>query len=303
MNIVLGLGFLVALSAPIFRLDPASSPDPESFAAGELIVCQATQARSTRISEGFDYPHPTGSFQVGMRYLFLEDSTRLDTYSDDQNDHRWISVIAYYPAVPTHGAKPASYGDDDFQRSLVEAGVFDSTYIKEVAQRPRASFLDAPFEMSGAPWPILIFSSSGVMTANVSLCEELASQGYVVLAVGHPYWCEFYFDGDGQSFHFDKTNKYYTAMWDEEDSTLTIETKERITRSAEGAEKLVHYRRLNQIMPTEVADLALWQEDIDFLIDKLIELNKDEGPYLGQLDTERIGIMGYSKGGALAGQV
>jgi predicted dienelactone hydrolase len=34
-----------------------------------------------------------------------------------------------------------------------------------------------------------------------------------------------------------------------------------------------------------------------------VELDHSEGPYRGQLDTERIGMLGYSKGGALAGQV
>jgi predicted dienelactone hydrolase len=141
------------------------------------------------------------------------------------------------------------------------------------------------------------------MTANVFLFEELASHGYVVLSVGHPYWCEFYFDDDGELFFFDKSNKYYTEMWKEEDSELTKETKEQITRSTQGAEKLANYRELNRIMPTEVADLLLWQEDIEFLIDRLIEMSEKEGRYHGRLDADRIGIMGYSKGGALAGQV
>jgi predicted dienelactone hydrolase len=186
---------------------------------------------------------------------------------------------------------------------MVKGGFLDSTYINEVALQPSASFQDAPFEPSGAPWPILIFSSSGVMTANVFLCEEMASHGYVVLVVGHPYWCEFYFDGEGDLFYFDKSNKYYVEMWKEEEAALTKETKERITRSTDGLDKLAHYRKLNEIMPTEVADLAHWQEDIEFLIDTLIEMNKEAGPYQGQLDTERIGVMGYSKGGALAGQI
>ncbi len=303
MKIVLSLGLLLALSTPIHAQDVTSSPDPGSSLVCELITSQATETSPVSTAQGFDYPHPTGRFQVGTRYLFLEDSTRLDTYSDAPDDHRWISVKAYYPAVPPPEAKPAPYGNEDFSRSMVQAGFFDSTHTEEVAQRPSASFRDAPFESSGAPWPILIFSSSGVMTANVFLCEELASHGYVVLAVGHPYWCEFYFDEEGGLFYFDKANKYYKAMWEEEDARVTIETKERITRSNDGADKLALYKKLNEIMPTEVADLALWQEDIDFLIDKLIELNKDEGPYRGRLDTERIGIMGYSKGGALAGQV
>jgi predicted dienelactone hydrolase len=142
-----------------------------------------------------------------------------------------------------------------------------------------------------------------VITANVFLFEELASHGYVVLAVGHPYWCEFYFNGEGELFYFDKSNRHYTAMWEEENAISTKETKKRITRSADAEEKMVLFRKLNQLMPTETADLDLWQDDIDFLIDQIIELNRREGLYHDRLDTEHIGIMGYSKGGANAGQI
>jgi predicted dienelactone hydrolase len=254
-------------------------------------------------SFGFDYPRPSGKFQIGTSYLFLEDSTRLDTFSNAPDDYRWISIRVWYPANPPSGATPAPFGNDEFNRSMVEKGFFDPAYLDEVALRPSASFRDVPFAKQGAPWPILIYSSSGVITANVFLCEELASHGYVVLAVGHPYWCEFYFDAEGKLFYFDKSNKHYVAMWEEEDSKLTKDTKERITRATDGEMKLTLYKELNRIMPTEVADLALWQEDIDFLIDKLVELNSSEGLYRDCLDTERIGIMGYSKGGALAGQI
>lgn len=258
---------------------------------------------SARAGEGFDYPRPTGKFQVGTSYLFLEDSTRLDTFSDAPQDHRWISIRVWHPANPPSGATPAPYGYDEFDRSMVEKGIFDPAYLDEIALRPSASFKDVPITTRGAPWPILVYSSSGVITANVFLCEELASHGYVVLAVGHPYWCEFYFDADGTLFYFDKSNKHYTAMWEEEDSKSTKDTKERITRAADGEMKLTLYKELNRIMPTEVADLVLWQQDIEFLIDSLIELNRSDGLYQGRLDTQRIGIMGYSKGGALAAQV
>ncbi len=256
-----------------------------------------------RTGEGFQYPWPTGKHQVGTSYLFLEDSTRLDSFSDAQGDYRWISVRVWYPASPPSGATSAPYGYDEFNRSMVEKGIFDPAYLDEVALRPSASFRDVPFVSQGAPWPILIYSSSGVITANVFLCEELASYGYVVFAVGHPYWCEFYFDAEGRLFYFDKSNEHYNAMWAEEDAKSTKDTKERITRATDADTKLALYKELNQLMPTEVSDLVLWQEDIDFLIDRLIEFNSSDGLYRGRLDTERIGIMGYSKGGALAAQV
>jgi hypothetical protein len=254
-------------------------------------------------SGGFDYPHPTGQFQVGTSYLFLEDSTQHDAFADDPDAYRWISVRVWYPAEPPDEATPVPYGDDEFNRLMVAERVFDSTYLDEVALQPSASFRDAPFASQEAPWPILIFSSSGVMTANIFLSEELASHGYVVFVVGHPYWCEFYFDGNGDLFFLDKSNPHYTALWEEEDALSTIETKARITRSTDIEEKMVLFRELNRLMPSEVADLALWSGDVEFLIDRLVDLNGSEGLYRGHLDTDRIGIIGYSKGGANAAQV
>jgi hypothetical protein len=264
-------------------------------------ACQGTSPDVT--AGGFEYPRPTGENPVGTRYLFLEDPDRLDGYSEDPDDHRWISVVAWYPAAPAPGSEPVPFSDDEFSRSMVDGGFLRSEYLTDVALRPSASFQDAPIATKGAPWPILIFSSSGVMTANVFLFEELASHGYAVFAVGHPYWCEFYFDGQGEMFHFDKNNPYYTSMWEEERAGPTEETKERITRSTDAGEKLELFEELNRLMPTEVADLVLWQEDIEFLLDQLAALNDQEGPYRGALNTGRVGVMGYSKGGALAGQV
>lgn len=279
---------------------------PIVMVAAVASLCLATETvekgSAGEAGKGFDYPRPTGKFQVGTAHLFLEDPARLDAFSDAPDDHRWISVKVWYPAFPPPGSEPAPFGDDAFSRAMVEAGFFDASFLAEVASKPSASFPNVPFAAHGGPWPILIYSSSGVMTANVFLSEELASHGYVVLAVGHPYWCEFYFDGEGKLFFLDKSNSHYTALWAEENAAATVETKERITRSTHAEEKLALFRMLNQMMPTEVADLTLWQGDIEFLIDQLVKLNQDKGLYRGQLDTDRIGIMGYSKGGALAGQ-
>jgi predicted dienelactone hydrolase len=269
-------------------------------------LCMATAAAgqvAANSTGGFDYPRPTGRFQVGTSYLFLEDSTRHDAFSDDPDAYRWISVRAWYPAEPADGATPVPLGYEEFDRLMVAQGVFDSTILDAVTRQPSASFRDAPFASQGTPFPILIFSSSGVITANKFLSEELASHGYVVFAVGHPYWCEFYFDGDGGLFFFDKSNPHYVALWEEEDALSTIQIKGRITRSTDVEEKTALFRELNRLMPTEVADLALWSGDVEFLIDRLVALNGSDGLYRGHLDTDRIGIIGYSKGGANAAQV
>ncbi len=270
------------------------------FAVSVVVLLLLSGTLAAR--EKFVYPVPTGDHRIGTRIFFLEDLNRPDTYTDDPDDHRWISTKVWYPAYPAEGSNPDLFGVGIFSRSLLEAGVFDSSYTDDVAGQPTYSYPDAPIATEGSPWPVIIYSSSGVITANTFLYEELASHGYVVFAVGHPYWCEFYFDKDGEMFLFDKKNKYYAKMWEEEGSLAVIQTKEKITRATTSEEKLQYYKELNELMPTEVADLRLWQADIDFLLGELEEMNKTAGPFRSALDMDRIGIFGYSKGGALAGQ-
>lgn len=85
-------------------------------------------------------------------------------------------------------------------------------------------------------------------------------------------------------------------------SRSVIQTKPEITlaRAMEDTPDL--YKKLNRAMPTEVSDLRLWGEDIGLVIDELKEMNSKTGYFNGVLDVNPIGVMGYSKGGAAAGQ-
>jgi hypothetical protein len=51
------------------------------------------------------------------------------------------------------------------------------------------SIKDAPVADSAEPFSVLIFSSghTGLLSQNTILFEDLASHGYIVRSVGHPY--------------------------------------------------------------------------------------------------------------------
>lgn len=251
---------------------------------------------------GFSLPKPTGTYAVGTRYFYFIDQSRPDTYSSDPDDYRWMSLQVWYPAKPKPDMKPLPYSDRESTESFVKMGFFHPSFIDDFALRPTHSYLNAPFVETKELFPVILYSSSGVMTANTFLFEELASHGYVVFSIGHPYWCEFYFDAEGKKFRFDKENKYYKEMWKEEGSSAVNETKEKITRAITLNDKLKFQRQLNQLMPTEVSDLLFWSGDIGFVIEELRKMNLGDGFFKGKLDIDRIGIMGYSKGGAAAGQ-
>jgi hypothetical protein len=78
---------------------------------------------------------------------------------------------------------------------------------------------------------------------------------YVVFSIGHPYWCEFYFDEDGKTTPLDKNNEYYRHLWEEEGSWQVLKIKKEITLVKTLEDRPNVYKMLNQTMPTKVADL------------------------------------------------
>jgi predicted dienelactone hydrolase len=163
------------------------------------------------------------------------------------------------------------------------------------------SFLEAAVNNTSGTFPVLIYSSSGVMNANLFLFENLASYGYVVISVGHPHWCVFYYNENGEPIFPDyENNIHYQNMWKEEGSEIVNQTKEKITIAKNTNEKKALLRELNNLMPVEISDVRLWTQDFDFIITELSKLNTREALFQGILDLNKIGIFGYSKGGVAA---
>ena len=71
---------------------------------------------------------------------------------------------------------------------------------------------------TGAPFPVITYSMSGLMSSHMTLFEELASHGYVVLCIGHPYWNPFVYGSGGEALPFDRQNEHYKVWWAEADS-------------------------------------------------------------------------------------
>ena len=81
-----------------------------------------------------------------------------------------------------------------------------------------------------------------------------------------------------------------------------LDTKAQVTVATTTVDQERAFVLLNDLMPLAVPDLRTWGDDIGFVLDQLDTINQNDGALAGALDLQRVGVMGFSKGGAAAGQ-
>jgi len=248
----------------------------------------------------FKIPQPSGPLSIGSAMLYFNDTTRLDIYSQVKNRYRELSARVWYPALPDNHNKRLPYMQTDEARYYAIYLKAPAFFLNHFNLVRTDSYLNAkPLE---GHFPVILYSPSGSMVENTTLFQELASQGYIVISVGHPYWNSFYYNDQGQAIPFNSDNGHYKAMWEEENSSIVEKIKEEITNATDIQSKKDAQQRLNMNMTEEVADIRLWSEDLGFLLNQLKDQALNQGTFFDYIDTTRVGVIGFSKGGAAVGQ-
>ena len=136
----------------------------------------------------FNLPEPTGSYAVGTRYFYWDNEDRPDTYTSEPDVYREVSVQVWYPAEQTGNTEPSRYMQKAAGRALAQSVGLPVPILDHFAQVPTHSYMDVGVAQTETPFPVITYSTSGLMSSHVALFEDLASHGYVVLCIGHPYW-------------------------------------------------------------------------------------------------------------------
>ncbi len=133
-------------------------------------------------------------------------------------------------------------------------------------------------------YPLVVFShgTSGIKISNTSTFMDLASNGYVVCSIDHPYHSQFTIGSDGKFVRMDP------AYWQEYLDVVNHKFTDEGTR-----------------LQITLKWLALRTADMNFVVDTILAQAKDSNSaeVYRLIDPTRIGLMGHSIGGAEAAQV
>ncbi|MER7756696.1 dienelactone hydrolase family protein [Kitasatospora sp. NPDC097643] len=223
------------------------------------------------------FPEPSGDFAVGTRVVQWTDPRRPETFTADPDDRRTVVVQLWYPAQKSPaGAQRAQYlGRTEHEaRTVSDAlarGVGLPGFLVDGVPRARShSVFDAPVESKGGRFPVVLFSpgSGGVRTQNTAWAEELASHGYVVAALDHPYDSAAVVLADGRTINTETSS---SGDPDKDDELAAGWT-------------------------------AVRAADLSFVLTQLENVDRGEAadPLSGHLNTSRVAVTGHSMGGAAA---
>jgi len=136
-----------------------------------------------------ELPAPHGPYAVGTQVFRWVDSERAEDATADPDDRRSVVVQAWYPAAAGEGAAGPSRYIDGLERLPDFVSLIPGLVMRRYDRIDTHARLDAPVAAQRERWPVVLFSPGyGASRAFYSgLLADLASRGFVVLALDHSY--------------------------------------------------------------------------------------------------------------------
>jgi hypothetical protein len=155
--------------------------------AGAVSAAPAPSSAATTVDARAQLPRPTGPHSVGRGTLHLVDTERPDPWVPSAGA-RQLMVSMYYPARPGAGGPTAPYMTTEEARLLLQLRAPDATVPPEVISGVR-TWAHTDARPAHGRFPLVVLSPGFTFPRSTltGLAEDLASRGYVVALVDHPY--------------------------------------------------------------------------------------------------------------------
>lgn len=213
-----------------------------------------------------------GPFKVGTFYMEMTDPSRRELYSGNPSDPRRLMVQFWYPADPRPGDAMAPWMDHPEVIGPAMATYLDlpSFFLDHLKYAHSGAFLDAPVNISQAPYPVLLFSHgwNGFRAQNTNQALLLASHGYIVVAIDHTY------------------GNIATVF---PDGSVVYNNPQALPEGMPDAQYLPIANKLAE----------QWSGDMAFVLDTLKVMDQKDAQHgmTGSMDLDKVGVFGHSMGG------
>jgi len=254
-----------------------------------------------------EFPTPTGPHRVGTLELSFIDSDRAEQLGSEPGGQREVGVRIWYPAADDARGQHLPTVDGRLGKAFSD--VYGMSFGEEDGP-PSASIVDAPPLAGTDRLPVVLFSHGGFAhrDQNLSTMQELASHGFIAVAIGHTYESILALLPDGRSVGMDPRLAKGMASFTQGDAATErdfVAALEKMQSAADRESGLAAARELGDIMtkmseplghtPAELLEVR--RGDVAFVLEQLARLDADSShPLHGRYDLERVGVFGHSLG-------
>lgn len=238
---------------------------------------------------------PTGKYKIGKTTFFFD--------RDSSGNNRLLSFQVWYPTNSKSKQKESFRSIEILKSASKFLGFpfFAISYFSEIESYSIPNALP----ISGKKFPILIYNHGygGYSQVYQTVFEDLASNGYIVVSVGHENESALLVKENGEIISSKPTNDFYRKRAPELTESEIGMWQSIILNSNNSSENHNAYKEMLKLTPLHNESTRLWQSDINATINKLKYINNSDIKIKGYFDFEKMGIFGHSLGGATAGQM
>jgi dienelactone hydrolase len=168
-------------------------------------------------------PAPTGPFAVGRTIYEWTDASRDEMLSDVEGERRSVVVWVWYPAEPSD-ALVAEYMPNGLGEIIEQSIGLPARLVQVPAQE------DPPLAETDDAFPVLVFShgSGSLLAVYSTLLSEIASHGYVVVGIQHPYNAMMTTFADGRAIPTSPEATKDNVQYWSEDTAFVVDELEKL---------------------------------------------------------------------------
>jgi len=219
-------------------------------------------------------PAPSGPYQVGTRIDELTDTSRKEIYSGKDEARRFMIQVWYPAEAGTSNEKSRWMDNAEIYAPAVSQEIgMPSFFLGHLALVKVPAYKNAKVAPTNQAYPVILFSHGwqGFNAQNTGQALQLASNGFVVVAVQHTYGAVITVFPDGTI-----APNNPSALPPDNTPTDEYET--------------VAHKLVNQ-----------WASDLGYALDDLQKQNTDSNsPFYNLLNLSKVGVYGHSTGGGAA---